>query len=127
MLVMSKNVMEWVMEKVVINTTNNHVVICRNKNCNSHKWSISCHIMKQVLQSSATAAQCELLSLRALRKEKNICDLTTVRTAVTPYQEPKGSQDVRNTDTGPRRAEVNSKRMTSVSPDSCILPCIEKS
>ena len=46
-LVMSKNVMEWVMEKVVINTTNNHVVICSNKNCNSQKWSISCHISKQ--------------------------------------------------------------------------------
>ena len=73
-------------------------------------------------QSSATAAECELLSLRALRKERNICDLTTIRTAVTPYQETKGAQDVRNTDTGPKVAEVNSKRMTSVSPDSCIFP-----
>ena len=101
--------MEWVMEKVVINTTNNHVVICRNKNCNSHKWSISCHIMKQVLQSSATAAQCELLSLRALRKEKNICDLTIIRTAVTAYQKPKGAQNVRNTDIGSRIAESESE------------------
>ena len=76
-------------------------------------------------QSSAPAAQCELLSLRALRKEKNICDLTTIRTAVTPYHETKEAQDVRNTDTGPKIAEVNSKRMTSVSLDSCIFPCIE--
>ena len=78
-------------------------------------------------QSSTTVAQCELLSLRALRKEKNICDLTTIRTVVTPYHEPKGTQDVRNTGTGPRTAEVNSKRMTSVSPDSFIFPSIEKS
>ena len=76
-------------------------------------------------QSSATAAQCELLSLRAPRKEKNICDLTAIRTAVTPYHETKGAQDARNTDTGPRIAEENSKRMTSVSPDSYISPCIE--
>ena len=33
--------------KVVINTTNNHVVICSNKNYNSQKWNISCHISKQ--------------------------------------------------------------------------------
>ena len=76
-------------------------------------------------QSSAPAAQCELLSLSALRKEKNICDLTTIRTAVTPYHETKGAQDIRNTDTGPKIAEVNSKRMASVSPDSYISPCIE--
>ena len=78
-------------------------------------------------QSSAPAAQCELLSLRALRKDKNICDLTTIRTAVTPYHETKGAQDVRNTDTGPKIAEVNSKRVTSVSPDSYISPCTEVS
>ena len=65
--------------------------------------------------------------LKDTQEEKNICDLTTIRTAVTPYHEPKGSQEVRNTDISPRTAEVNSKRMSSVSPDSFIFPSIAKS
>ena len=32
-----KEVMEWVMDEVVINTNYNHVVICSNKSYNSYK------------------------------------------------------------------------------------------
>ena len=36
MLAMSKEVMGWVIEEVVINTSYNHVVICRNENNNTY-------------------------------------------------------------------------------------------
>ena len=36
MLAISKEVMGWVIEEVVINTSYNHVVICRNDNNNTY-------------------------------------------------------------------------------------------
>ena len=57
--------------------------------------------------------QCELLSLKAFRK--NICDSTASRTAVTPYVSPKGAQDVKNTGYWPQIAKMHMKGM---SPDS---------
>ena len=36
-LAMSKEVIGWVMEAVIINTCYNHVVICRNKNNNTYE------------------------------------------------------------------------------------------
>ena len=86
-LVMSKNVMEWVMEKVVINTTNNNVVICSNKNCNTQKWSISCHISKQGfhIPQPCQFCKCEFLSPKSIQEgEEYLCKLAAIRLQLLP-------------------------------------------
>ena len=48
------------------------------------------------------------------------------QTAPTPYSEPWGSSGCENTGSWPQIAEIHTKGMISVSPDSCIFPHIEK-
>ena len=92
----------------------------------TEKWNISCLISRQGCHSHQ-GLQPSFVSwwaLRSLRKRKNICDLAAIRlqplptvspkgrrmwehrtlqTAATPYSEPQGAQDMKNT--GPCRLQ----------------------
>ena len=61
---------------------------------------------------------------RKFRAEKNTWHLAAVRLQPLPVASPEETQDVSGY--WPQMAEVHIKGMISVSPDSCILPYIEK-
>ena len=64
-------------------------------------------------------------SLRELRKE-NTWDLAAIGLQPLPAVSPKGAPDVKTTGYWPGTAKMQMRGTTSVSPDSCIFPHIEK-
>ena len=63
-----KEVMEWVMDEVVINTSYNHVVICSNKSYNSYKIIF---ILHEYIYAYINHFLASLSSLPACSKRKH--------------------------------------------------------
>ena len=63
-----KEVMEWVMDEVVINTNYNHVVICSNKSYNSYKIIF---ILHEYIYAYINHFLASLSSLPACSKRKH--------------------------------------------------------
>ena len=57
---------------------------------------------------------------------KNICRLAVIRLQPLPMVSAEETQDVKTQNNWPQIGEVDIKGMISVSPNSCISPCIEK-
>ena len=74
------------------------------------------------LSPTATTGDGELVSPERTQEGKNTCHLAAIRLQPLPMVSPEETQDVKTQDAG----EVPIKGMTSVSPDSCIFPHIEK-
>ena len=83
--------------------------------------------MSRSSEIAATAAMVSRWALRELRKEsKNTCHPAAIRLQPLPKVSPEETQDVKTQDTWPQIAEVPTKGMISLSPDSYIFPYIEK-
>ena len=88
------------------------------------KWSISCHINRQVCYSHQWDSSLPGHSGRSrIPRELAAMRLQLLPTAIT---EDLGEGDVRNAGYWPQIAEMNMKGMISGSPDPCIFPFVEE-
>ena len=81
----------------------------------------------QLTANIAATGEGELLGPEGTQGGKSTCHPSaSCQTAATPYSEPRGSSEREKHRKWPQMAEVRVKGMTSVSPDACPLPYIEK-
>ena len=78
-------------------------------------------------QSSEIAVTTDgkLVSREETHEGKSICHLAVIRLHPLPTVSPEETQHVK-IESWPQTAEIHTKGMISVSPESCIFPHIEK-